>query len=113
MVFMSIFNFLEPAVTIIAQAIPMFRMLVVNVKKGTNAVRISSPTEGNKSNVHSRQMRTWNSKVLGETPKEPDEELLHVRVDRTVQVSSTLASSGSRASDVMEDKLYDGTLRQH
>ncbi|KAK4031824.1 hypothetical protein C8A01DRAFT_51224 [Parachaetomium inaequale] len=113
MVFMSIFNFLEPAVAIIAQAIPMFRVLISNMKKGSNALRISSPTKGNKSNVHSQQMRTWNSKVLGETRKEPDEELLHVRVDRTVQISSTLASAGSGASDFGDDKLYDGTIRQY
>ncbi len=54
MIFMSIFNVLEPGITIIAQAIPMFRLLVVNVKKDSNAVRISSPTAGNKSNVHSQ-----------------------------------------------------------
>ncbi len=113
MVFMSIFNFLEPSVTIIAQAIPMFRVLVVNVKKATSDVRISSSTQGLQSNLHSHQRRAWNSRILGGSRKEPDEALLQVRVDRTVQVSSTLASSGSRASVVMEDKLYDGTLRQH
>ena len=108
MVFMSIFNFLEPGITIIAQAIPMFRLLVVTVKKDSNIVRVT------KSNVHSQQMRTWNSKVLGETCKEPDEELLHVvRVDRTVHVSSTLASAGSGGSDFGDDKLYDGTIRQY
>ncbi|KXX74083.1 hypothetical protein MMYC01_209855 [Madurella mycetomatis] len=38
MIFISIFNFLEPCVTIIAQAIPMFRVLFVNnsAKRGTN-----------------------------------------------------------------------------
>lgn len=46
MVFMMIFNFLEPGVTIIAQSIPMFRVLVVNVKKSSNAIRISSPLSG-------------------------------------------------------------------
>ncbi|KAK0702809.1 hypothetical protein B0H67DRAFT_499838 [Lasiosphaeris hirsuta] len=37
MIFISIFNFLEPCVTIIAQAIPMFRVLFVNsaAKRGT------------------------------------------------------------------------------
>ena len=116
MIFMSIFNFLEPAVTIIAQAIPMFRVLVVNVKKNSNAVRISSPTQGHHSNIHSQQMRSWNAKAMGVDPRrEPDEELLHVRVDRTVQVSTTLASADalSAASDSGDDKLYDGTLRQH
>jgi hypothetical protein len=113
MVFMSIFNFLEPGITIIAQAIPMFRVLVVNVKKDSTAVRITSATAGNKSNAHSHQMRTWNSRVLGETRKEPDEELLHVHVERSVQVSSTVKSSGSGGSDFGEDKLYDGTIRQY
>ena len=118
MVFMSIFNFLEPAVTIIAQAIPMFRVLVVNVKKNSNAVRISSPTGQDRSNMHSQQMRTWNSKVMGVDPlREPDEELLHVRVDKTVHVSTTLASAAelecSGASDYGEDKMFDGTIRQH
>jgi hypothetical protein len=111
MIFMSIFNFLEPGITIIAQAIPMFRMLVVNVKKGSmsgsNAVRISSATAGNKSHVQSQQLRTWNRKVMGDN----DEELLHVRVDRTVQVSSTMVSAGSVASDSGDDKLYDGTTK--
>ena len=116
MIFMSIFNFLEPAVTVIAQAIPMFRVLVVNVKKNSNAVRISSPTQGHHSNIHSQQMRSWNAKAMGVDPRrETDEELLHVRVHRTVQVSTTLASADalSAASDSGDDKLYDGTLRQH
>ncbi|KAL2256398.1 hypothetical protein VTK26DRAFT_1737 [Humicola hyalothermophila] len=43
LVFMMIFNFLEPGVTIMAQSIPMFRVLFVNVKKSSNAIRISSP----------------------------------------------------------------------
>ncbi|GAB1318476.1 Rhodopsin domain-containing protein [Madurella fahalii] len=38
MIFISIFNFLEPCVTIIAQAIPMFRVLFMNnsAKRGTH-----------------------------------------------------------------------------
>jgi hypothetical protein len=111
MVFMSIFNFLEPAVTIIAQAIPMFRVLLVSVAKGATSVH-ASPSEGNKSNMHSKQMR-WNSKVLSEPRKEGDEELLTIHVDRTVQISSTVASAGDGASDFGEDKMYDGALRQH
>ncbi len=116
MVFMSIFNFLEPSVTIIAQAIPMFRVLVVNVKKNTTAVRITSASQqGSKtSNILLSQQRRWNSRVLGDSHnKEPDEELLHVRVDRTVQVESTLASAGSGSDVVEPDKLYDGSLRQY
>ncbi len=121
MVFMSIFNFLEPSVTIIAQAIPMFRVLIVNAKKATTTGgRFTSATRaasGIKSHLVSQQRR-WNSGVLGgdktrHHPEEPDEALLQVRVDRTVQIESTLASAGSGASVVMEDKLYDGTLRQY
>lgn len=119
MVFMSIFNFLEPALSIICQAIPMFRVLVINVKRATSAVRITSPTRASgKSNMHSQQMRAWNSRVLGGGSDARtgtyDEELLTVRVDRTVDVSSsTMGSQGSAGSEVMlEDKLYDGTLRQ-
>ncbi len=109
MVFMSIFNFLEPAVTIIAQAIPMFRVLFVNIAKGLTTV--ASPSEGNKSNLHSQQMR-WNSKVLSEARKEGDEEMLCIQVARTVQISSSAASAGDGASDCGEDKMYDGALRQ-
>lgn len=120
MVFMSIFNFLEPSVTIIAQAIPMFRVLVVNVKKATTAMRITSAsraTGGIKSHLASQQRR-WNSKVLGgddDTRHDRDEALLHVvHVDHTVQIESTLASDhGSGASIAMEDKPYDGTLRRY
>ena len=112
MVFMTIFNFLEPGITIIAQAIPMFRLLLVNAKKDSTAVRISSRTVGNKSHVHAEQARTWNSKVLGETCKEPDQELLHVHVNRTIQVSSTTVSGGSGSSDSGDDTPYDGTIRQ-
>lgn len=149
MVFMSIFNFLEPSITIIVQAIPMFRVLVVQVKKATTAVRITSATRAlntNNTNNAAKARREWSSKILGKSSKsgggggggggtygggsfpgfshgrsrggsreEPDEALLHViHIDRTVQVSSTLASSaGSGASsEVIEDKMYDGTLRQ-
>jgi len=111
MVFMSIFNFLEPAVTIIAQAIPMFRVLFVNLAKGATTVH-ASPSDGNKSNLLSQQNR-WNSRVLSEARKDGDEELLCIQVDRTVQISSSVASAGDGASDSGEDKMYDGTLRQH
>lgn len=43
MVFMSIFNFLEPAVTIIAQAIPMFRVLLARQTKMSTIRLTSSP----------------------------------------------------------------------
>ncbi|KAK3898115.1 hypothetical protein C8A05DRAFT_19247 [Staphylotrichum tortipilum] len=119
MIFMAIFNFLEPAVTIIAQAIPMFRVLIVNVKKATSAVRISSPTMGNKSNMHSQQLRSWNAKVMGGSRVQPDEELLHVKVDtdlRVVTMSATAASGTGSAtsarSDSWEDKIYDGSVRR-
>ena len=102
MVFMSIFNFLEPGVTIIAQAIPMFRVLVVNVKRGSNAVRISSPTGAQGTGSGSAPIRSWNSKRLN--PLEADEELMHVRLGpggRLVHVA------GPEGSD--DDlKIYDG-----
>ena len=43
MIFMSIFNFLEPSVTIIAQAIPMFRVLFVRQQKMSSIRLTSSP----------------------------------------------------------------------
>jgi len=101
MVFMSIFNFLEPGVTIIAQTIPMFRVLVVNVKNGTSAIRISSPS-GVAANG-SALARTWNSK--SHRSRDPDEELLHVgSAHRSVHVSGPARSAGS------DDgwKIYDG-----
>jgi len=117
MIFMAIFNFLEPGVTIIAQAIPMFRVLIVNVKKGSNAVRISSPTMGAKSNAHSQQLRSWNAKVMGGSRAQPDEELLHVKVDTDLRVehmtgTTATGSAASGASDSWEDKIYDGSVRR-
>ncbi|KAM7185066.1 hypothetical protein V8F33_012628 [Rhypophila sp. PSN 637] len=47
MIFISIFNFLEPSVTIIAQAIPMFRVLFVNSatkRKGASELNSSRST---------------------------------------------------------------------
>ena len=103
MVFMTIFNFLEPGVTIIAQAIPMFRVLVVKVKNGSSAVRISSPTGLAGTGSVSVPRRTWNSKA-SHSHLHADEELLHVRVGpggRIVRVS------GPEGSD--DDlKVYDG-----
>lgn len=99
MVFMSIFNFLEPGVTIIAQTIPMFRVLVVNVKNGT--MRISSPSgaAGNGSAL----ARTWNSK--SQRSRDPDEELLHVgSAHRSVHVPGPARSAGSDD----DWKIYDG-----
>lgn len=98
MVFMSIFNFLEPGVTIIAQAIPMFRVLVVSVKNASNAVRISSPSAHGTSAL----ARTWNSK--SRSRRDPDEELLHVDVERP---SRAVHAPGPTGSDD-EWKVYDG-----
>lgn len=101
---MSIFNFLEPSITIIAQAIPMFRVLVVNVKKGTTAVRISSPSGVGRS---AAAQRTWNSKVLVHSSIEQDEELLHIRMDPTSRTVRTHISGPDRDRDSSDDKLYD------
>lgn len=47
MVFMSIFNFLEPALTIIAQTIPMFRVLFIRHKWDSRVtIRLDSVTAG-------------------------------------------------------------------
>jgi hypothetical protein len=92
---MAIFNFLEPAVAIIAQAIPMFRVLVVKARKGSEAVCIGSPTDGNKPSMQAQQMRAWNSKMLGADlrERESDEELLRLRAENTIQSST---GSGTR-----------------
>jgi hypothetical protein len=102
MVFMSIFNFLEPGVTIIAQAIPMFRVLVVNVKRGSNAVRISSPTGAAGTGSGSAPIRSWNSKRLN--PLEADEELMHVRIGPGGRIVHVAGPEGS--DDDL--KIYDG-----
>ncbi|KAK1751257.1 hypothetical protein QBC47DRAFT_454639 [Echria macrotheca] len=49
MVFMLLFNFLEPAVTIIAQTIPIFRVLFIRAKRATqksktSGVQVLTPT---------------------------------------------------------------------
>ncbi|KAK4098445.1 hypothetical protein N658DRAFT_488495 [Parathielavia hyrcaniae] len=98
LVFMSIFNFLEPGITIIAQAIPMFRVLLVNVRKNSNAVRISSPSGAHRSGP--TPIRTWSSKAH-DNRCEPDEELFRVRVGpggRIVEVE-TPDDSGSDKFD--------------
>ncbi|KAL2126171.1 hypothetical protein VTI74DRAFT_1552 [Chaetomium olivicolor] len=126
MVFVAIFNFLEPAVTIIAQAIPMFRVLFISVtKKGTkNGVRLSSPTDalskalsGGRSAAHkSRSLEdgqeSWESKVRSGHPHghpdlDSDHELLHVRVGPGGRI---IESSGPY--DVGDDKLYDARNRE-
>ncbi|KAL2186939.1 hypothetical protein L209DRAFT_683794 [Thermothelomyces heterothallicus CBS 203.75] len=108
MVFMSIFNFLEPGVTIIAQAIPMFRVLVVSVKRGSSAVRISSPSGGRDSNL--APIRTWNNNSKrgsrAHNRLEVNEELLQVCVGpggRTIH-----ASRPQRSDDDL--KTYDGRV---
>ena len=106
MVFMSIFNFLEPGVTIIAQAIPMFRVLVVNVKRGSSAVRISSPSGGHTA---SAPIRTWNTTKRGSRAHnrlDLDEELLHVR---SGPGGRTVHEQGPHGSDD-DFKVYDGRV---
>ncbi|KAK2811477.1 hypothetical protein FQN50_002100 [Emmonsiellopsis sp. PD_5] len=85
MIFMSIFNFMEPAVSIIAQAIPMFRVLFTHVKRNTQiTVRLNSLSRveltGPKSN--SLEHATWDSKSPGHfhhLDQDQDQEY-HVRV---------------------------------
>ncbi len=50
MIFMAIFNFLEPGVTIIAQAIPMFRVLIVNGRI-RGRIRFTMGVSGGKGTV--------------------------------------------------------------
>lgn len=80
---MSVFNFLEPAVTIIAQTIPMFRVLLVTVKRGTqNGMHITSPTSRSELVVarsNSLENRCPVCKLHGH-PDNLDHELLHVHV---------------------------------
>lgn len=102
MVFMSIFNFLEPAVTIIAQAIPMFRVLVVNVKRGSNAVRITSPTGVDGTSSGSAPVRSWGSRgIYNNNSKLVDEEMLPVQMTNSggPSAASSAGPAGS-GSDV-------------
>lgn len=93
MIFMAIFNFLEPAVTIILQTIPMFRVLFMDIKRGTqNGIRINSPSAYHdymKSKSTFIENRTLASKIGN---LDQDLELLHVRVGpggRIIQVPDT------------------------
>ncbi|KFY94798.1 hypothetical protein V500_03063 [Pseudogymnoascus sp. VKM F-4518 (FW-2643)] len=105
MIFMSIFNFLEPAVTIIAQAIPMFRVLVVGVKRATQtSVRITSLTSRHKLVVaksNSLEKRTGDSKNHGHPNQ--DHELLHFRTD--VEAAGWGGTVGGDAIQVNTDIL--------
>jgi hypothetical protein len=105
MIFMSIFNFLEPAVTIIAQAIPMFRVLVVGVKRAApTSVRITSLTSRHKSAVaksNSLEKQTWDSKIHGH--QDQDYELLHFRTD--VKAAGGGGTVGGDAIQVNTDIL--------
>lgn len=92
MVFMSIFNFMEPAVSIIAQTIPMFRVLFIRAKRDTQGdIRINSlASRGELTGVKTNSLenaRTWDNKTPGQLDR--DYELLHVRVSpggRVIQV---------------------------
>lgn len=80
--FMAIFNYLEPGVTIIAQTIPMFRVLLSSVKRGTQyEVRITSPTSRSElvaARCNSAENQTPENGIRREPTR--DHELLHVRV---------------------------------
>lgn len=79
--FMSMFNFLEPAITIIAQTIPIFRVLLIRIKRGTqNGIRINLP--GSRvdyffSKSNSLEAGTLDGKVRRRP--EQDHDLFHVR----------------------------------
>ena len=83
MIFMPIFNFMEPAVSIIAQSIPMFRVLFIRVKRDTHKKSsrnsLTSRVEPTGAKSNSLENGTWDSKV----PRHLDQNhgLLHVCVD--------------------------------
>lgn len=109
MVFMSIFNFLEPSVSIIAQTIPMFRVLFIRVKRDTQRdIRINSLTSRVElTGVRTNSLengRTWESKV----PGHPDQgqELRHLEIGpggRIVQVPEPY--------DIEDNRSYNDTIR--
>ncbi|KXX75763.1 hypothetical protein MMYC01_207809 [Madurella mycetomatis] len=104
MMFMAIFNYLEPAVTIIAQTIPMFRVLLSSVKRGTQYdVRITSPTSRSEL-VAARCNSAENQAPENGLHNEParDHELLRVRVDPGGQIVRD-----TRQGDFGDDKLPD------
>lgn len=111
MVFMSIFNFLEPSVSIIAQTIPMFRVLFIRVKRDTQRdIRINSLTsrvELTGIRTHSLEnARTWESKVPGHPDQ--DQGLRHLEVGpggRIVQAPETY--------DIEDNRSYNDTIRSN
>jgi hypothetical protein len=72
MVFMALFNFLEPSATIIAQTIPIFRVLINDVKRSTqkaSTVGPNSPTshaELGAAKANSLENQVWDDKVHGQ-----------------------------------------------
>ena len=103
---MIITIFLEPSITIIAQAIPMFRVMFAKAREARTTADAYRMADGSASNAQSRQ-RTWSMMGAGkaETRKEPDEELLNVRTKRTAQLSMISASG---ASEDEGDAVYAG-----
>ncbi|GAB1319351.1 Rhodopsin domain-containing protein [Madurella fahalii] len=105
MMFMAIFNFLEPAVTIIAQTIPMFRVLLsASVNRSTQYnVRITSPTSRSEL-VAARCNSVENQIPENEYHGQPgrDHELLRVRVGPGGQI---IRDAGH--DDFGDDKIPD------
>lgn len=62
MIFISIFNFLEPSVTITAQAIPMFRVLFVN--RATKRKGASELTSSRSTNANYKQHKRYKSYII-------------------------------------------------
>jgi hypothetical protein len=76
---MSTFNFLEPSVTIIAQTIPIFRVLLSNVKKSSQHSMNLNPSTWHSELVVSpsnslQHHHSWGSKRRSN----PEHELYHV-----------------------------------
>jgi hypothetical protein len=97
MVFMLLFNFLEPAMTIIAQTIPIFRVFIARVKGSTQRSRTKT------SDVHMYQ---------AQPPGTSELELVSARKSSlgnpTWDDTSGKSRSESSHTVSVNDKAYDG-----
>lgn len=87
MVFMSIFNFLEPAVSIIAQTIPMFRVLFIRaihtnstLRGGVREHSCTSRADLTRDKSNSLEQGNWDGRKASDCPKDQVHELLSVQV---------------------------------
>ncbi|KFX97120.1 hypothetical protein O988_05019 [Pseudogymnoascus sp. VKM F-3808] len=87
MVFMSIFNFLEPAVSIIAQTIPMFRVLFIRaihtnstLRGGVREHSCTSRADLTRDKSNSLEQGHWDGREVSDCPEDQIHELLSVQV---------------------------------